>query len=200
MHVLQKLGMLCAALAVASCAPVQPKFVDISIPPERISQMGYSLVPLNEKGWLIAVRSFNILALVKLGGIPEENFVIRASLYQLPAFKTNEEFVHLVKEAQAKGGNPERLKTMKHEVVTFAMKGIDCAKSYMVIEDHGAAKRVGKTGVMVQETLTLDCAHPKRRNIGVSVLYSQRNYPGQGDPRFLEKGTSLFNSVEFVDL
>jgi len=174
--------------------------VDILIPPERISQKGFSLVPLNEKRWFIFGRSSDQLVLGKLGGIPEENFAIRAILFQLPAFKTNEEFVRLIKEVQAKGINPERLKIIKHEVVTFAKKGIDCAKSHMVAEDRGAAKQVGKTGVMVLEALTLACAHPKQKDIGVSVSYSQRYYPEQGDPGFLEKATSVLNSVEFADL
>ena len=84
MGLLQKLGMLCAALAVASCAAVQPrfpeKFQEVQIPPERISQKGFSLVPLNETGWVITGRSASQLALGKLGKTPEENVVIRADL------------------------------------------------------------------------------------------------------------------------
>ena len=106
MGLLQKLGMLCAALAVASCAAVQPrfpeKFQEVQIPPERISQKGFSLVPLNETGWVITGRSASQLALGKLGKTPEENVVIRAILFKLPPFKTNEEFVRLIKEAEAK--------------------------------------------------------------------------------------------------
>ena len=205
MDLLRKLGMLCAALAVASCAPVQPrfpeKFQEVQIPPERISQKGFSLVPLNEKGWVITGRSASGLVLGKVGVTPEENVIIRAILLlKLPAFKTNEEFVRSVKEAEVKNINPERLKIIKHEVVTYPKIGSDCAKSHSVIEDHGATKKVGKTGVMVQQALTLTCAHPKDKGVGVSVGYSHRYYPEQRDPRFLEKATSVLESVEFADL
>jgi hypothetical protein len=204
MDLLRKLGMLCAALAVASCAPVQPrfpeKFQEVQIPPERISQKGFSLVPLNETGWVITGRSASQLALGKFGKTPEENVVIRAILFQLPAFKTNEEFVRLIKEVQAKGINPQRLKIIKHEVVMYPKNGTDCAKSHVVIEDHGAAKKVGKTGVMVQETVTLTCAHPRDKGVGINVGYSHRYYPEQRDPMFLEKATSVLDSVEFADL
>ena len=88
---------------------------------------------------------------------------------------------------------------MKHEVVTYPNKGTDCTKSHMAAEDLGAAKKVGKTGVMVQEALTLTCAHPKDKDVGINIGYSQRYYPGQGDPRFLEKATSILDSVEFAD-
>ena len=204
MDLLQKLGMLCAALAVASCAPVQPRFLekfqDIQIPPERISQKGFSLVPVNEKGWVVTGRGASQLTLGKFGKTPEENVVIRAILFKLPPFKTNEEFVRLIKEAEAKNINPERLKLIKHEVVTYPNKGTDCTKSHMAAEDHAAAKKVGKTGVMVQEALTLTCAHPKDKGVGVNVGYSHRYYPEQRDPMFLEKATSVLDSVEFADL
>jgi hypothetical protein len=202
---LQKLGVLCAAFTVASCAPVQPrfpeKFQEVQIPPERISQKGFSLVPLNETGWVITGRSASQLVLGKFGKTPEENVVIRAVLFKLPPFKTNEEFVRLIKEAEAKNINPERLKLIKHEFVADPNKGTDCTKSHMAAEDHAAAKKVGKTGVvMVQEALTLTCAHPKDKAVGINVGYSHRYYPEQPDPRFLEKATSVLNSVEFADL
>ena len=200
MHLLRKLKMLCAALAVASCAPIQPRFAEVQVPPERISQKGFSLMPLNEKGWVIGARNPHLLSLGKVGKNPEENVVVRAILSKLPAFKTNEEFVRLIKENQVKGTNPQRLRIIKHEVVTYPKNGTDCAKSHMVAEDHGAGKQVGKTGVMIIEALTLACAHPKQKDTGVSVSYSQRYYPGKSDPGFLEKATSVLNSVEFADL
>ena len=200
----QKLGILCAAFAIASCAPIQPRFPEslpeVQIPPQRISQRGFSLLPLNEKGWLVFRRSVSELGLGKFGETPEENVVIRAIFFKLPPFKTNEEFVRLIKETEVRNINPERLKIITHEVVNYPNKGTDCTKSHMAAEDYGAAKKVGKTGVMVQEALTLMCAHPKDKDVGINIGYSRRHYPGQGDPRFLEKATSVLDSVEFADL
>ena len=191
MGLLQKLGMLYAALAVASCAAVQPrfpeKFQEVQIPPERISQKGFSLVPLNETGWVITGRSASQLALGKLGKTPEENVVIRAILFKLPPFKTNEEFVRLIKEAEAKNINPERLKLIKHEVVSDPNKGTDCTKSHMAAEDHAAAKKVEKTGIMVQEAFALTCAHPKDKGVGVNVGYSHRITRTNGTQGFLRR-------------
>ena len=124
----------------------------------------------------------------------------RAILFKLPPFKTNEEFVRVIKEAEAKNINPERLKLIKHEVVSDPNKGTDCTKSHMAAEDHAAAKKVGKTGIMVQEAFALTCAHPKDKGVGVNVGYSHRYYPEQRDPMFLEKATSVLDSVEFADL
>lgn len=38
------------------------------------------------------------------------------------------------------------------------MKGTDCARSYMVAEDHAAVKRSGESGEMVLEMLSITCA------------------------------------------
>jgi hypothetical protein len=92
------------------------------------------------------------------------------------------------------------LRIITQEVVAYPKKGADCAKSHVVLEDHGAAKALGKTGVMVQEALTLICAHPKDKGAGVNVGYSHRYYPAQRDPGFLERATSVLGSVQFADL
>ena len=151
--------------------------------------------------WHSAARSASQLALGKFGETPEETSLIREIVFKFkqPAFKTTEEFVRLVKEAEVKNINPERLRIIKHEVVTYPKKETECTKSHMVAEDHGAAKRVGKTGVMVQEVLTLICIHPQHKDFGINVSYSQRYYPAQRDPRFLEKATTVFDSVDFVE-
>jgi hypothetical protein len=200
MKLLRKVGMVCAAWVVASCASMQPRLPEVQLPPERISQKGYSLVPLNEKGWLIVGRNAYQMALAKHGENPDETFAIQAILFRLSAFKTNEEFVRLIKEGQVKDTNPQRFKILEHEVASYPTKGTDCAKSHMMAEDHAAVKRSGKSGDMVLEMLTLTCAHPKNRNVGISVIYSQRYYSDQRDSAFVEKGTSVLNSVEFSDL
>ena len=200
MKLLQRFGWLCTALVITSCASMQARLPEIQIPPERISQKGYSLVPLNEKGWLIAARNAHQLVLSKRGKKPDETFAIQAIPFRLPTFKTHEEFVRLFKEDQAKDTDTQRFKKVKHEVTDYPMNGTDCVKSHMVTEDHAAVKRSGKSGHMVLETLMLICAHPKNKNVGINIIYSHRYYPEQRDSGFVEKATSVLNSVEFTDL
>jgi hypothetical protein len=200
MKLLRRLAKLCTALAFVSCAHMQPRLLEVKVPPERISLKGFSLVPLNEKGWFIREHNPNQLFLGKLGKSPEENLVIRAILFKMPAFNTNEEFSSLIKEIEAKNINPERLKIIKHTVTPHqTKKGSDCALSRSLLEDNAAAELVGKTGVMLQESVTLICAHPQNKDIGVSVGYSQRYYPEQGDLEFFKKAVSVLNSVRFTE-
>jgi hypothetical protein len=196
-HFLLQTGILGFLFVVTSCAP---RLQEVQVPPERIFKKGYSLVPLNEKGWFIAGRNPYQLDMGKSGEGPDETVIIHAVLVRLPPFTTSEEFVHLVKEGQAKDTDPKRFKTISYDVTAYPEKGPHCAKSYGVMEDHAAVKRSRLTGYMLLEILTLTCAHPKDNSVGVSVTYSQRYYPETKVSGFLEKASGILSSVEFSDL
>lgn len=180
--------------------PRKPQLPEIRIPPDRIAQKGYSLIPPNEKGWLVAGRNDYQLALVKKGANPDETFAIQAVPFRLSEFNTNEEFIRLIKEGQAKDTDSRRFKIVKHDVVSYPKIGTNCAKSHTVSEDRAAVKRSQKPGDMILEAMALTCAHPKDKNLGISVIYSQRYYPGQRDLAFAEQATTVLSSVEFMDL
>jgi len=157
-------------------------------------------MPLNEPGWLIGARNSYQLALLKRGEEPEGTLAIQATLVKLPAFTTDEELARLVKERQAQDTDPQRFTVMTHDVTAYSQQGTACVKSHMVTEDHMAVKRSGTPGDMVLEALTLTCPHPTDQRVGVNVTYSQRSYPAQRDPAFLEKATSVLQSIEFAEL
>lgn len=188
------------SFVIVACGPMQPKLQEIQVPPERIVQNGYSLLPIYEAGWLVAGRNQYQLALVKAGTNPDESIAIQAMLFNLPEFKSTEEFVRLTKDGQAKDTDFQRFTIKKHEVVAYPKMGSNCAKAHLVTEDKGAVKRSGKSGNMILEALTLTCAHPKDKKIGVNITYSHRYYPEQGDQAFIEKGTIVLDSVEFSNI
>jgi hypothetical protein len=193
-------GVALCFVAITGCAPMQPKLQELQVPPDRIHQKGYSLVPPNEKGWLIAGRNETQVALVKAGTNADESIAIQAVTFQLPEFKSTEDFVRLVKEGQAHDTDPKRFLIKKHEVADDPKKEGNCARSHLVAEDNAAVKRSGKSGSMILAALTLTCAHPKNKSVGVNVSYSHRYYPGQEDAGFVEKATNVLDSVTFGEL
>ena len=199
MKLLQQFVVCALILAITACASTRPALPEVKLPPERISQKGYSLMPLDEAGWLIAQRNKYALALVKTGVNVDETLAIQASISKIPSYSTNQDFVNAIKDGQEKDTDPQRFKILKHDVTSFPMAGGDCAKSYLVTEDHAAIKRSGSPGIMILEALTLSCAHPSERSIAVHVTYSHRHYPGQDDPAFMEKGNALINSVTLFE-
>lgn len=190
----QLAGVLSISLSVASCA----SFQSISIPPERIVQTGYSLVPLNEKGWRFGPRNPVHLVLGKVSDNPDESLVINSTIVKIRPYKTKDEFVQLVRESQA-DDTDERFENKQFEVTGYDEKGTDCAKSYAISEDKTASRRSGNTGTMIIELLSLTCAHPKNKRYAVYVGYSHRYYPGHKDDAFAEKAWIVMNSLEFTD-
>lgn len=193
-------GVLGLVLFVVSCVSAPPRYQEVRVPPERIVQKGYSLVPLNEKGWLIGGRNAVQLVLGKRAENPDESFIIESTLVRIGPYKTKDEFVRLVKESQAKDTDPKRFTVKEFDVSAHDGKGTDCAKTYSVSEDNAAARKSGNTGVMILEMLSLSCTHPKDKSIVVHVGYSQRYYPEHQDKAFLEKAMAVLNSLEFTDL
>jgi hypothetical protein len=193
-----KLGLLGIALALASCASTPGRW-EVPIPPEPILQSGYSVTPLNEKGWYVREQNLQHLSIGKYGEYKDQTFAIDGLLVRLPAFKTIEELISVVKEPQTTFPNPQRFTMLKYEIAAYPKKGPDCVKSHSVMIDHAAANRSGTPGDMEIEAVFLVCAHPKDKSVGVQVMYSQRHWPGQGDPRFLEKAMAVLDSVEFID-
>lgn len=199
MELKRTFGTLCTALALTASATAQTRFPSVPTPPERILQNGYSFLPPNEKGWFIAGRNTTQLALIKSGSSPDESIAIQARPFRLPKFKTGEEFVRLIQDGQAKDIDPQRFNILKNEMSSARMQGTECAKSHMLTEDRAAVKRSGQSGNMILEALALSCAHPSDKNAGISIVYSHRYYPQQGDPSFMEKAELVLNSVEFAE-
>jgi len=184
---------------MASCAPTRAKYQEIQLPPERIIQNGYSLMPPNEKGWFVAGRDQYRLALVKGGDGPDETYAIQTTLVKLPIFTSTDDLTRFVKEGQTKDTDPQRFKVMLHDTALHQQKGVDCVKSHFMVEDVAAVKRTTRTGGMILEALSLTCPHPINKTIGVHVTYSHRYYPEQKDAAFEQKAMDIFGSIEFVN-
>lgn len=187
--------------AYAQMAPGPQDMQDIQVPPGRLFQKGFSLMPLNEKGWQINQRNPYQLMLDKPGGNPDEALMIQALVIKLPPFKSNEELVQQVKEVQVNDINLTRVSLLKYDLRPYVKKGRNCVRSHIAAEDRGAFEKSDKSGKKVMaEVVSLICAHPKNKQIGINVTYAQRYYMGQKDPVFLEKAEKLIDSIKFTGI
>ncbi len=182
----------------ASCAPVRPTIEEVSLPPQRISQKGYSLMPLDETGWLIGFRDSEKLVLGKRAKDPDENFIIRAFAEVLPPLKSEEEFTGFAKSVLMMEG-AARHKVLSQETKRVTLKGQSCVRTDTVMEDRGAVKRSSRTDNMILEAHSLLCKHPNK-STGILVAYSHRYYAGNQDPESAKKAQKIFDSIEFSNL
>ena len=186
--------------ALAGCASAPQRPPELPFPPQRITQPGYSLMPLDERGWLAGPRDQYRLVLGKYGAHPDETFAIQGIVSQLPEFDSAEEFLRIVKEGQSADTDTTRFPIPKQDVVEDSTKAAQCARSHLITEDREPVKRTKRTGAMVLEAASLTCAHPRNPRLGIHVVYSHRYYAGQSDPAFIEKADRLMRGVEFEDL
>jgi len=203
MKLSRKIVMLASVLILSSCASTQSmqSMQEVQVPPERFVLKGYSFIPLNEKGWLVRIRNPHQVVMGKLGASADETIGIVARKYvETSPSRSSEEIVRQLEEIEQKNPDSARFKSLKREIVPYREKGITCAYSHTVVEDHAAQKRTARTGSMILDTVSLTCAHPGDNRTLVFLAYSQRNYPGEGDPNFLEKAKRILSSLEFSDL
>lgn len=195
--------MLASALILSSCASTQSmqSMQAVQVPPERLVLKGYSFIPLNEQGWLVRVRNPHQVVMGKLGASADESIGIVARKYvEKSPLQSSEEIVRQLEEIEQKNPDTARFKSLKKEIIPYRETGSACAYSHTTVEDHAAQKRTPRTGHMILDTVSLTCAHPRDNRTLVFLAYSQRNYPGEGDPKFLEKAKRLLSSLEFSDL
>lgn len=183
---------------ISACATTRPTMLEVPLPPQRIILNGYSLVPLDEKGWLIGQRGPETLVLGKPGNDPDENMIIRAFASVLPPLKSDEEFIGFAKSILIMEG-AARHKVLSQQAKLVKVKSQSCVRSDTVMEDHEAVKRSSRTDPMILEAYSLVCKHPNG-STGILVAYSHRFYSGQKDTEAGIKAQRIFDSLEFLSL
>jgi len=184
-------------MVLTACVPVRPQLKELEVPPQRSAHTGFSLLPLNEKGWLIGVQQPQRLIIGKHGSDPDENIVLRAFTVVLPDFNSRDEFMGFAKTAIGEF-DPTRFKKITQESKTVNIKGQPCASVKSMEEDLAARKHTSRTYPMLIEAYSLVCQHPQKK-IAIVVAYSHRYYSGHADPESAKKAATIFETVEFRD-
>jgi hypothetical protein len=189
--------LLLVTVAVTGCTPFRQTMNEVRLPPHIILKSGYSLVPLNEPGWLIGYEDSERLVLGRPGSDPDENAIIRSFTKLVPQFKTEDEFIGFSKSVLVAEGSA-RHKILSMETTPLTLKGQSCTETDTVLEDHGAVKHTSRTEMMILESYELLCKHPNT-SVGIVIAYSHRYYPGHKDPDSAKKARELFDSIGFYD-
>ncbi|HZP94093.1 MAG TPA: hypothetical protein VFB20_14605 [Burkholderiales bacterium] len=189
-----------ALLILAGCGGPSLKPGELELPPKRLEQRGFSFLPPNEPGWLIAQRSPQLLALAKPGAMEGDTSTVQAAYLPLPQFDSAQELTRYVKNAREKEAPSPRFHVMLHEISAQSVGGAQCALSHMLVQDrepNSASRTV--TAVLI-ETLALVCPHPKNPSLGIALTYTHRSYPEDQDSGFVERGIAVLGTLRFSDL
>ena len=187
------LPAILAALLIAACASMSDKA-------QRFELRGFSIttpaVVKDERPWSVAKRTPDLLVLGKPGEYESEVFSVQAAVIRLPALVSPDALLQHVKATQQRELDPKRFRILKHELSLQPVDGESCALSHIEAMDRAIPSTTGPTTNMMLETLTLTCAHPKDRNVGINVTYSHQYFPEDKDPRFVEKGSAILESLK----
>ena len=167
--------------------------------PLRFELQGFSVAApatvKGEKPWTVAKRTPDLLILGKPGDFESEVFTVQAAVISLPALASPDALAQHIKAAQARELDPKRFRVLKHDLSLHPVAGESCALSHIEAMDRATANTTGPTTNMMLETLTLTCAHPKDRNLGINVTYSHQYFPEDKDPQFVERGSAILQGL-----
>ena len=192
--------MFVFATMVLACAAGKAQPLALPLPPARSIHQGFSLVPLNEQGWLVLADRANQFALRKAGADPDESYAVQGGTTSFPVFASLEAFLAEMGKRGAADSPAGRYRLIAHSAQLAPDKGDMCARMHTVTEDQAPTRRSSRTDPMTIEIYAITCAHPGNRTIGVMVGYSQRYYPGHRDPQLETSADQLLASVTLTDL
>jgi hypothetical protein len=189
-------ALLSMLVLLNSCVPLPKSLPVIETPPVRMHQTGYSILPLDEPGWEIGKKDRIELVIGKRGNM-DHTYVYRSLLVKLEPYTNPGEFVDVVKKSINNDVDTTRFNTVKHETVPHRFQSAICARSHLLHEDKKALKSSSKPGNMIMEMRVLTCGHPKDKQVGVMVIYSERYWPGDRDPKFDSRAEELMAGLLF---
>ena len=191
--------LLFAALGAAACSAGRPNLSEVTLPPARSNHVGFSLVPLNEPGWLVLQKAPGFVAFGKRGGDPDETFGLQASSTSVPKYASNDDFYASTRNPPPTGGPPGRFRLVSYQSRPAPDKGEKCVRAHSLAEDHSPTRPSKRTEFMLLEAYTLLCVHPKNSTVGIAVTFSQRYYSGNRAARLDKDAEVIFSSVALSD-
>jgi hypothetical protein len=185
-------------LLLAGCPSGRFYTMPLELPPSRANHLGFSLVPLNEQGWVVLQKYPSFLSLSKPGKDPDETFWLRANTMKMSAYASQEAFFEEIRKPGT--ASSERFRLIAHTARLAPEKGEKCARLHSVTEDRASARKSARADYMFLEGYSLVCVHPKNPSVGVFVGYSQRYYPGSRSASLEADAEAVLGSVTFTDL
>ena len=167
--------------------------------PARSYYQGFSLVPPNDPGWVVISNTRVEFALRKDGADRDESYVVHGRVMKLPEFPTRDAFFTAASKPPPVLSTSGRFRYLSYSTRSAPEKGEMCVRNSSVAEDHNPARPSSRTDLMILEVYSLVCAHLQRPTAGIMVIYSQRYYPGNRDPRLEMSADKLFATVTFTD-
>lgn len=132
-------------LSLASCASMPPP-VNLSM---IIPLSGLSVFPTENGQWHKVQHSTYQLVLMSRGKEKDETIGVNISLFQLPKFDSDGQFLSYVKQGRSQELSTSRFNILKNKESISSLKEAKCVRYHSISEDHGAKKMFYSTSLML---------------------------------------------------
>lgn len=185
-----------AAVFIAMLAGCDPNKINDDLS-KRLEQDGYSFMPPDESGWLIAKRSPDQVTLLKAGKMEGQSYLIEAGHVPLDKLAGTDGLVVFTEATHSKMFPRPRFRIREHDTSALQIAGTNCAMSHVVTEDRdpGTGSNV-VTAVLIDAVGTI-CIHPTRPGIGIAMIVTHRSFPEDRDRGFEARGLNILQTQQF---
>lgn len=186
--------IMTSLLFVTSCAATSPKLN--SGTPINIYGVS-SLSPKNGSWSVITSTGYQVALGTKL--TDNSSGVINMSLYQLPEFPSDEEFLSHVVKHRASSPDIGRFELKENTEELVNLNGATCVKHRTISQDNNAKIDGNKSALMQIEYLGYNCIHPFKKSVGVHTEYSLRHFQGKDHPELTKNAEEFFSNMQFKE-
>lgn len=184
-----------SCLLMSSCATVAP----VINPNTAINIYGVSALAPQNGNWVVMTVSGYQMALAKEGPNNNESLVANVTIFQLPLFTSDKDFLNHVIKFRESGPDIGRFEIQKNTAKLSSLNGADCVKYHSISKDKNAKIRGGNTAEMLLENIGYNCKHPQKNTVGVNIEYSLRHYAETKYSSFEQNGNNFFQNIKFTD-
>jgi len=202
-------------LALTGCSAVTPhvEATKVPLPPKPIVRDSFSLLPLNEEGWIELQEGNTVFSLFDKpllakgdtvllgakGSVQNETRTIAAFVRPMPAKMTDDDFAAFAQSVK-KIESATRFEVLKREVRPDRSTGKNCVNVRTTLKDLAPKSVVANIVIthppMIIDSLYWVCKHPDGRQ-AVIVEYSDRFFPGNEEADFDTKAATVFHGLAF---
>jgi len=166
---------------------------------KEISIDGVAFAAPADGPWGVSLHNAYAINLGKDGKNSDESTIIDAFDFRAPALEPGKDLVATTREQEEADTSAPRFVMKLHDVQAVTIGKATCARSHMVAEDHAPQVPSHAGKMMILEVLSLNCPHPDHPDlVAFNVGYSERYYPGDEDPDFMQKAMALMDSVRVI--
>lgn len=192
--VFKLITVMTSLLFVTSCAATSPKLN--SGTPVNIYGVSSSS-PKNSSWFVITSTGYQVALGTKL--TDNSSGVINMSLYQIPEFPSDEEFLSYVIEHRASSPDLGRFELKENTEELVNLNGATCVKHQTISQDNNAKIDGNESAIMQIDYLGYNCIHPFKKSVGVHTEYSLRHFKNKKHPELTKNAEKFFSNIKFKE-